>query len=181
MTKFFVGEEEFSNLKRTLQLNCEFNKFHEEIVGLFEDVIRKENQRLLITFELKGNDGFLRVVENNQFRQLVHLELVFHVANDTTVKEYLASELKKLRQKHSKLDNQFKITEDSLARKLEKSETELRMVSEKLNEIGQQYEKQITTLKMQYNNEISTLREKNTNNQQVQFFRFFHANVFTPL
>lgn len=73
------------------------------------------------------------------------------------------------------MDHQFKITEESLSRKLEKSESELGMVSDKLNDIAQQYEKQITNLKIQYNTQISTLRERSMNSQQVRTTPIFSS------
>lgn len=55
-------------------------------------------------FDTKNNgDGFLNIIENNQFKSLVHLALKFRSSTDETLKTFLSNKLSKEKQENEDL------------------------------------------------------------------------------
>lgn len=86
-----VTELEFHNLKKEQSLLVDFGSFSQKFVELLKLCMNDEH--FYASLNLK-NDPILNILERNQFRNLSHLSVKFQTANDSLLKQYLASRLK---------------------------------------------------------------------------------------
>ncbi len=69
-------------------------------------------------FDVKVNgDAFLNIIENNQFKSLIHLALKFRASTDEILKAFLSNKLSKERQENEDLRIRNQKLEENLASK----------------------------------------------------------------
>jgi uncharacterized caspase-like protein len=69
-------------------------------------------------FDIKNNgDAFLNIVENNQFKSLIHLALKFRASTDEILKAFLSSKLSKEKQENEDLRIRNQKLEEGLTMK----------------------------------------------------------------
>ena len=167
-------EEGFSRLKGELNLNFEFHSIEKKIVDLIKQCISADKQReesnqhesFIAKLVMNNNEGELRFVKNDSFREIPIFSLNIRAGNDTAVKDFLASEVIRLKAENRKLSEAKETNEDALTRKLLKTEQELEVLREKNGDLVNHYERQINATKMDYQNTITSLKEKHIREMQ---------------
>ena len=97
---------------------------------LLFDAYYKFSVRFSCVFDVKSNgDAFLNIIENNQFKSLIHLALKFRSSTDEILKAFLSSKLSKERQENEDLRIRNQKLEENLSSKnsdIMKYDTELK-------------------------------------------------------
>ncbi|XP_039273507.1 spindle assembly abnormal protein 6 homolog [Styela clava] len=171
-----LGEEDFQSLKTQQGLLVDFSAFPQRFTGLLQQCRLEENKetpKFLLQFESSGNCGFqpsfsgsgngsglLNVIETNPFKHLTHLSLQFVPGNDSDVKKYLATCLKKTMEHRDKLESRLSSTERELGQMLEKTQSELKQKTKDLDKLrfdATGHTEKLSTLHAQ---DINSEREK---------------------
>ncbi|EFN57105.1 hypothetical protein CHLNCDRAFT_143927 [Chlorella variabilis] len=115
-----VGEEEYALLRQDQGIRVDFPNFPGKLIGLLDKCIAckaEDLPRFQAVLSVGGGgaagQGSLRVVENNDFKQLPHITLALRPGSDAAVKQWLAFRLGELRGDAGQLSQELERTQAS--------------------------------------------------------------------
>lgn len=120
---------------------------------------KDDNPEYIIFFEVDGADAQFSIVQKTQFRQLTHLPLYFKSGNDIQQKEYLASEIKLLKDQNTQLKYELDYERETSSRTIKVLEDNLRDITQKFDSIQKESTQQYSDIKVSHTKEISELKE----------------------
>jgi len=86
-----IGEQEFHIIKTDQSLLIDFQQFLSMFIELIELCKEYDNQQtpkyICVFHQLSITDGVLKIVESNNFKQLIHISLKIRLANDESLKK----------------------------------------------------------------------------------------------
>ncbi|KAF8764944.1 Spindle assembly abnormal protein 6 like protein [Argiope bruennichi] len=187
-----LSEEDFQMLKTSQGLLVDFSAFPQKFIDLIEVCLAEENKpqpKFLLMFHLSDKAGHfasssqLDIVETNPFKHLTHLSLKFVPATDSTVKQYLATCFKNLKdenyQLHTKLNQLNQDYNDHVSSSrvtLDQKVQELEMVRKQLSvELSMMESKHARELQeekdkfLHKQNEVESRLEKERKEQEDNF------------
>ncbi|XP_077981696.1 spindle assembly abnormal protein 6 homolog [Glandiceps talaboti] len=162
-----IGDEDFQSLKSQQGLLVDFTAFPQKFIDLLELCLQEETKdspkfllHLVTSGGMERGLAHLDVVETNPFKHLTHLSLKFIPGNDSDVKKYLATCLKKLKEEKGALENRLAATESELTHRLKQTQEALSERTIELDNMRAEWTSKASNLTAKHAQEVSAHKEK---------------------
>ncbi|KAG8192193.1 hypothetical protein JTE90_009956 [Oedothorax gibbosus] len=176
-----LSEEDFQVLKSSQGLLVDFTAFPQKFIDLIEISVAEEDKaspKFLLIFNTSERGGSisptsqLDVVETNPFKHLIHLTLKFIAATDSSVKQYLAVTLKKLKEEKQHLESQLLHLEQDSRSRLSSSHASLEQKTQELEKLKNDLSVQLTLRETKHARELQEERDRLLNKQRELEIRY---------
>ncbi|GBM46876.1 Spindle assembly abnormal protein 6 [Araneus ventricosus] len=164
-----LSEEDFQMLKTSQGLLVDFSAFPQKFIDLIEVCLAEENKpqpKFLLMFHISDKAGHfasssqLDIVETNPFKHLTHLSLKFVPATESTVKQYLATCFKNLKDENYQLNTRLTQLDHDYKDYLSSSRVALDQKVQELEMVRKQLNVEMSMMESKHTRELQEEREK---------------------
>ncbi|CAL1261112.1 unnamed protein product [Larinioides sclopetarius] len=172
-----LSEEDFQMLKANQGLLVDFSAFPQKFIDLIEVCLAEENKpqpKFLLMFHMSDKAGHfasssqLDIVETNPFKHLTHLSLKFVPATDSTVKQYLATCFKNLKDENYQLNTRLTQLDHDYKEHLSSSRVALNQKVQELEMVRKQLNVELSMMESKHTRELQEEKEKFLHKQREE-------------
>ncbi|KAM0676113.1 Spindle assembly abnormal protein 6 [Gurleya vavrai] len=134
-----ISQSDFAITKREQGIKVDFQSFTKKIISFFHKL--NENMQINVSYEKNDQIIKLSFIENDSFRNITRLELMFYKPDESEFRKFLGESIKRYEVDNVKLIKENGVLKDKLKDNEKRFSEKIEYVEREMNEVSSKNEK----------------------------------------